>query len=462
MIDLTCFDAEMLCRAGTLASARLCYDTYKRHPINQNRLRFSLVLQSYLEAAKYDPDESKRCLAAQEVFDALNREWNVNLPVHRVERIVHSTIVLNCLCAAGSNGNNRNLPNACELADEAVEKSLGSVDFSKLLEDVGAKASMVDQQTLPLVGCLIRIYAESGDQTRVLQARKLLLYLMKHDSGAVSRATSYPMLDTFNLVLENLARELEQQVRKKVDTALLVEALELTKSLADYMLGRRAEGSWPNEKTFTLFFRILLAVDPLDIGERAEDILSLLEVRSYLSETRTFDPSEGSERRSYVHDTDFKASLSIYHRALRCWLRAAERPTGEHAAVRAWMLVEKLEAQSSPLLLSDRETQLRYVPPLYDIRLRPNRSTYRLVQKICVATANEKSLTEACNVALKVHERLQRKRMIAKDGSDDKDLRYAMMRLLPDNPARMAAEKVLNASGPRIHEEAGRSVAASS
>ena len=124
----------MLYRAGTLASARLCYDTYKRYPINQNRLRFSLVLQSYLEAAEYDPDESKRSLAAQEAFDALNREWDVNLPVHRVERIVHSTIVLNCLCAGGSNSNSLTLPNACELADEAVKKSLGSVGFAKLLD----------------------------------------------------------------------------------------------------------------------------------------------------------------------------------------------------------------------------------------------------------------------------------------------------------------------------------------
>lgn len=445
---------EMLCRAGTLASARLCYDTYKRHPINQNRLRFSLVLQSYLEAAKYDPDESKRTLAAQEAYDALNREWDVNLPVHRVERILHSTIVLNCLCAAGCN----TLPNACNLADKAVKRALGSVGFSKLLEEVDVNASMVDPQTLPLVSCLIRIYAESGDKTRVLQARKLLLYLIKHDSGAVSRAISYPMLDTFNLMLETLAGELEKQARKQVDPAAHLDALDFSKSLADYMLGRRDGGSWPNEKTFTLLFRILLAVDPQDIGEGAEDILSMLDVRSYLSQIRTFDPSE-SQRRS--QDSDFNASLSIYHRALRCWLRAAERPAAEHAAVRAWMLVEKLEAQSSPLLLSDRETQLRCVPPFYDIRLRPSGSTYRLVQKICLATANEDSLTEACDVALKVHERLQGKRMIAMDGSDDKDLTQALMRLQPDNPVRLAAEKVLNANGPRSHEEAGQKLAVS-
>jgi hypothetical protein len=442
----------MLCRAGTLASARLCYDTYKRHPINQNRLRFSLVLQSYFEAAKYDPDESKRTLAAEEAYGALNREWEVNLPVHRVERIVHSTIVLNCLCAAGSNSNNLTLPNACELADEAVKKSLGSVGFSKLLEDVDVNASMVDPQTLPVVSCLIRIYAESGDKTRVLQARKLLLYLIKHDGGAVSRAITYPMLDTFNLMLETLAGELEKQPRKKVDEAALLDALEFSKSLADYMLGRRDSASWPNEKTFALLFRILLAVDPQDIGERAEDILSMLDVRTYLAQIRTFDPNQ---------DSDFNASLSIYHRALRCWLRAAERPAADHAASRAWMLVEKLEAQSSPLLLSDRETQLRCVPPVYDIRLRPSGSTYRLVQKICLATANENSLTEACEVALKVHERLQRKRMIAVDGSDDKDLTYALMRLQPENPARLAAEKVLNPGGAPFHEELGQKLAVS-
>lgn len=452
----------MLCRAGTLASARLCYDTYKRHPINQNRLRFSLVLQSYLEAARYDPDESKRMLAAQEAYDALNREWNVNLPVHRVERIIHSTIVLNCLCAAGSNSKTLTTTNACELADETVKKSLGSVGFTKLLEDVDFNSSMVDPQTLPLVSCLIRIYAESGDERRVLQARKLLMYVMKHDSGAVGRAISYPMLDTFNLVLESLAREIEKQPRKKADPAALLEALDFSKSLADYMLRRRDSGSWPNDKTFTSLFRILLAVDPQDIGERADDIISMLDVRSYLSQTRTFNPSEADQCRSQNQDSLFNVSLSIYHRALRCWLRAAERPAAEHAAVRAWMLVEKLEAQSSPLLLSDRETQLRCVPPFYDIRLRPSGSTYRLVQKICLATANEENLADACNVALKVHERLQRKGMIAMDGSDDKGLACALMRLQPDNPARVAAERALNVSGATFHEEAGHRVAVSS
>jgi hypothetical protein len=399
-----------------------------------------------LEATKHDPDASKRVAAALEAVAALNREWNYNLPRHRVERIVHGSIVLNCLSISGSKSNMM-VPDVCDLADQIVRRCLGRAGIPKLLDDGEGKATQpVDPQTLPLISCMVRIYAESGDEKRVKQARTLLSYMMKHDDEAVSPFMPYPLLDTFNAVLTSVVTEFEGKPKKESKSEAGLEALDYSTSLLDFMLTRRDSGCWPNEATFKLLFRILTSVDPPDVGERGEEVMSMLDVRAYFAQCRKDDPYEAllSVNHRVIRKTDpFEVSLSMYHYALRCWLRAAEKPTTEGAALRAWRLVEKLEMQSTPLLLSDREIQQRWFPPLYDIRLRPTGNTYRLVQQICVGTANEQSFADACEVALKVHKRLRSKGMIALDGSDNRNLSFALMRLPPDSVVRKAAEDEL-------------------
>ena len=64
---------EMLCRAGTLESARSCHDTFTRHPTNQYRLRFSLVLQAYFEAAKNETSDERRRDAVVEALAKKNK-----------------------------------------------------------------------------------------------------------------------------------------------------------------------------------------------------------------------------------------------------------------------------------------------------------------------------------------------------------------------------------------------------
>jgi hypothetical protein len=380
-----------------------------------------------------------------------------------VERIVHGSIVLSCL-SVPERSKKLVVKNVCELAERIVRRCLGRAGFESSLEDEKGKAlPPVDPQTFPVITCLVRIYAESGDQKRVKQARKLLSYMMKHDKEAVSPFMSYPLLDTFNAVLASVVAEFEGKKKKHIELQDGLEALEYSTSLLDYMLKRRDSGCWPNETTFKLLFRILTSVDPPDIGERGEEVLSMLDVRAYFAHCRTDDPYEAllSVNHRVIRKSDpFEASLAMYHYALRCWLRAAEKQTTEGAAVRAWKLLEKLEMQSTPLLLSDREVQQRWFRRLYDVRLRPTGNTYRLVQQICVATANPQSFTDACEVALKVHQRLRSKGMLALDGSDDRNLAFALQRLPPDSAARRAAEDELGQFPVRADDQGG--VAASS
>jgi hypothetical protein len=145
-----------------------------------------------------------------------------------------------------------------------------------------------------------------------------------------------------------------------------------------------------------MIFRLLVAICPEDMAERAANILSVIEVGQYFPRAKTT-----------------RLTLGIYHRVLHCLLEATKhsKSNPSEAAERALILVEKLEAQSSPLLLSDSEVQSATIQNLYDTNLRPSPRTYRLVLQICSSSCSSRTehpeeQERAAEIALDVYRRM--------------------------------------------------------
>lgn len=436
---------ETLCQAGSLDSARLSLATYRRHPNNNNRLRFSLVLQAYLEACQNesvnddDDDSSKVLLAVREVLDALHSEWDVNLPRHRVERIVHSSLVLNCLCVAERRG--ARVPNLHRDSVNVVKRSIGKEAY-RILQDPKQWNNSKSGDIFPLVNCLAQVYA-MGESPNFEKARHLLSYLMQHDRQGVGRFMVHPMVDTFNAVLLSLLLDYEgkpEQKKSIIDDEEdnkeakaktkgvgrdVEKSLDYATSLLDYMLSGREATFWPNDETFSYLFRLLVATKPKEIGQRAQHILSKMEIRRAVS-------SLSGDYEDDTCDSTINISLSIYHRVLRCWLEAAkDKESTEHnttCAQSALQILDKLEAQSIPLLMNDRETQISSLPSLYDIQLRPTRRTYGLVHQICLSSIKHDD--KAIDVAFAVYDKLSKRGMV--NATKDLNMLKSCVDQLPD------------------------------
>ena len=418
---------NILCRTGTLSGARLCLDIYKRLSVVQNPHGFMIVLQAYLEATKHDPDVANRLTAAREAPEILHREWKDIVSTHRLERIALCSVVLNGLCVASKTedeGKDR-IPELNNLASSLIVRCIGRSAYTKLLEEIKSQSTTIDRPVLPIVICAAHLYALSDDTDQVLLARQILSYLMMSDYQDLGQLVSYPLVHTFNAILFSWVAEFEGNPNTKNDTGAGVAAISHATDMLDYMLSCRDCGCWPNQWTFDLMFRLLVATCPPDVGRRAEDVLSKLEMRKYYK-----------HKSESVESVDL--SVSTYHTVLSCWMEAAKDPNVLDAAECAWKLVEKLEVQSIPFLLLDRE--LRYpsvLSTLYNTRLRPTRQTYKLVQQICLESSHP---SKAMEVAVQVHRRLLARRIVA-DGSDRKTLVKLLDRLEPDDEHRSSLER---------------------
>lgn len=310
------------------------------------------------------------------------------------------------------------LENVWVRAEELVKRALGRASYTALKEEIYSNEPKVDAYTLPLVSGLAQLYALSGDKSRIGLAKKMIAYIMQHDAHGSGKFVVHPMVETFNEILRAEVREYEEE--QAADEDKRVASLDYATSLLDFMLQREENGFWPNGETVELLFRLLFALNPVDIGERAEDILSKIEVR-----------------RAYSPHNNIPISLSTYHRVLRCWLEAAKREETTHAATRAMQLVNRLEVQSTPLFLTDRDVSQTN---LYDISLRPNVRTYRLVNKICAETVNADAFPKAVKVAVKVYLKLMATGLEDENGVDREALLRCIYKLPPSSEERQRAE----------------------
>jgi hypothetical protein len=246
-------------------------------------------------------------------------------------------------------------PGFCELADGLVMRALTEDVLSRKQPKDGG-----DTHLLPLLHYLIHVLASSEDPVWLERSKQMLLYMMQIDRGGFGFGASivYPTVDTLNVVIQSILKQYEDRGRIGGE-----QDLEYTLSLLDYMFGRSDQGCWPNDTTFLLLLRLLAAIKPNDISDRAENMLSKMELRRTLSRSNM--------------------SLSTYHLVLRCWLAAAESGISKNGCLRGMKLLENLEMQSTPLILSDKDVSLTTVRNLYDISLRPSKETYNLLLKIC-------------------------------------------------------------------------------
>jgi len=179
---------------------------------------------------------------------------------------------------------------------------------------------------------------------------------------------------------------------------------------------------WPNDETFSHLFRLLVATNPKDVGQRGELLLSKIEIRRAMAAL-----DDGCH--SIV-----QIPLSTYHRVLRCWLESAKaNETTEYNSVcakSALKVIEKLDIQATPFLMSDSETRLPSVPRyLYDTQLRPTRQTYRLAAHICRLAIRHDD--EAVDIAFTIYDKLRERNMLV--DSDFENLSSSVAELPDDS-----------------------------
>jgi hypothetical protein len=385
---------DVQCRVGTLTSARNCHTTFQRHRNPMDQLRFALVLQAYLAAVKNTEEtEELRRAAAIEAVNVLHGHWNDVYPRHHVERVLQGTIAMNCLSVADRLSISPDAPSdevdVCELAEGIVKRTLGGKLYKKLERNLAAENPQLDHMSLPPVNYLAHMYANTGDRAKLAIAKKILNVVTTQSRVGVSRTIAFPVVDTANSVLHAVTN---QHKAMSVWKGLDPEAdLSFAMRMLDDMLRRREASFWPDNDTFEIMFRLLLVALPGDIGVRGEKLLSQMEVRNLYS----------SSNRVTI-------TISTYHHVLRCWLEAAKTEKGSTACRKALQLLDKLDAQSSPLLLSDHETRMHSHSQLYNVLLRPTRQTYKLILQTCVETRHADGLEGALEVASEAFARMER------------------------------------------------------
>jgi hypothetical protein len=404
---------EMLCRSGTLPAARLCNAVHQRFSNADCKLQFALVLDSYLEAIRREKDQDKVTIVVCEAIDLMNSQWNASWPSHRVERILHCSIVLNCMAV----GNMGRLSGMCERGDVMVMRTLGSHMSQSFRQELDADNPKVDSQTLPLANYLSHLYATSDDEGRIYAAKKVLKYMMHSHNGI-----AFPNTDTCNAVLTALIRLNESKsVKERVDAAS--QDFEFAKDVLRFMM---ETGCDPNESTLNVLFRFLEVTNPSDIGAVAEDFLVTVETQQLLSQS-----------------SDVKIRLATYHRVMKYWLQSAQSSSsrsGGLACERAFRLLRRLEVQSIPCSLSDTALDSIEVKSLYDIGLRPLRKTYKMVMQICAETSDSEDHEKAAAIALKVQRMMLKRRFPLGEDSDGL-MDACLSRLAPDSTARREIEE---------------------
>lgn len=388
---------EMLSRAGTLESARMCNELFYR--ANTQVLKYSLVPEAYLEAVRFETDDGKRQDIVLEAIRVQHRLWKLRLPSHRVERIMHCSIILNCISVADM----ADFLGMCHAAEVLVKRAIGAKAYSQIMGELGAEKPDVDVQALPMLNYLTQIYASSGDSSKI-DASKLMLKYMMHcdeDSGG-NRMIPFPNVDTCNTVLRALSKRCESKsAQKPVDVKV---DLDYATSLMDFMCGGREESAClPDETTFELMFRLLDAAKAEDAGDIAEDLLSKMEI------VRMFSKDQAS-----------MITVSTYHRIMGYWLQTAKTrdsvDAGRSPCERALTLLDKMEVQSTPMFLSDRALNSIEMQKLYNVSLRPIRQTYELVLTICSESRQSREDKEkAFDVAADVYRRMRKQGFVAHD-----------------------------------------------
>jgi hypothetical protein len=410
---------DTLSRVGTVESARESYNIFGKHPDNKHRLRFSLVLDAYLEAVKQESDPEAKNNLVKEVDQVLREQWNVYYPKHEVERIAHCAIVLNCLVLGGSLDSQA----VQQQIDDLVELTLGSKEYAKLQAFVESNEGIPDAQMLPVLNFMTQVRASTAAKKDLEICKRLLNFMLENHSDTVNRFYLYPNVHTFDAVLRGLATYYQALPKKIADNDAREADLKYATDLLTHMFRQEEERCWPSVDSFDSAFTLLRAINPEGVGERGEAILDMLEIRS------TFSVSK-----------DVRAALKHYHSAISCWWQATQASSNPRGACeRALALLRRMEMQSKPLLLSDREFRLISMPKLYNRELRPTRNTYSLILRICSDTSHPSEYQLAVEVAMEVYRRMIRDNVVP----DTADLAMKCCAKLPEDSEKRTKMEAL-------------------
>jgi hypothetical protein len=134
-----------------------------------------------------------------------------------------------------------------------------------------------------VVNYLAQLYASSGNYDHVELVNKMLKYMMQHDRDGIGSFMFFPNGDTCNAVLLALLERYEGTSASDIDTEVTEVDFYFARGVLDYMCGRSKTACWPDSTTHELMLRFLDALNPADIKNIAEDLVSTIEARQFLS-----------------------------------------------------------------------------------------------------------------------------------------------------------------------------------
>jgi Pentatricopeptide repeat domain len=345
------------------------------------------------------------------------------------KKFAHCTKAMLCLNAVGGEA----IPDINVRADTLANMCVGRENLEEVFRNGNLEVLWKiapSNLTLPLLNCLVLIYASSRDSSRVNLAKKLLQILLEDSDFKDCTDVPYPDVRTCKAVLAGLVGINDRRIRwTRVSSPSDEQAkgpkhledsspscLEYGVQLLDHMFARSQ--CWPDQSYFHSLLRLLLMARPQCAGETADMLLSKMYIRECFGKL--------SGNRTIV-------TRKTYHYVLRAWLASAEAGDPQ-AARRALELVELMEAQSLPLL-SPADSGNSDGPTVYRASTAPDRSTYQLLLKTCGSIKVESEKEDALDIALFVDKKMKKRGITPT--SDTYSLLFACCaNLLPENSKR--------------------------
>lgn len=413
---------------GSYESARACEKVAKKHPEIHDDV-FGAVLHAYFMAAKSSPRSQERSKAAVRADELVREKWMIH--EYEEKKFVHCTKAMLCLNAVGGEA----IPDINVRADTLANMCVGRENLEEVFRNgnlEGLWKVAPSSLTLPLLNCLVLIYASSRDASRVNLAKRLLQILLEDSDFKENIGVPFPDVRTCKSVLAGLVGINDRRIRwarvaspgdEQSNTSKHLkdsspENLEYGMQLLDHMFARSQ--CWPDQSYFHSLLRLLLMARPPGTGNTADTLLSKMHIRE------CFGKIGLSGNLTMV-------TRKTYHYVLRAWLASAEAGDPQ-TAKRALELVELMEGQSLPLL-SSSDSGKSDGPTRYRSSVLPDRSTYQLLLKACSSVRVESEKEEALDIALVVDQKMKR-RGIAPT-SDTYSLLFACCaNLLPESSKR--------------------------
>jgi hypothetical protein len=361
---LFAFVMAIFASLGTLESARNSFGYYQRY---SQIIPFSLVLNVYCEAARREEDHERSDAIADECFNLVQQEWDESLPEEPVDGVNHLCLALECLFLA-KGGTEIDI---CDRVEALVRRVLTNEQYDSILSDKEAQNVVLPPEgpTIHLLDSLVKVLGSCQEEQRIRRAQKLLGYLLYY-TGWGGSTPSFPSTGACNQLLDGLSW-LHRCQPQAVNEETKRNDLEYALSLLRFMQTTGKKCCWPTDSTFQSIFRMLSSVAPDNLGEQAEYVLSNMEMRN---------PSFSDP----IH-----ISLAMYHRVIGCWVEVANKKrTSGKAFERSMFLLEQMEIQSMPLLLTEKELRAASVKGLYHTELQPTVRTYKLILGIFQTEAN--------------------------------------------------------------------------